>query len=89
MWWELEEETYPPAPTPWLPPCSSTSLELGSQLSWGRLHVAGVGHWLPRTRTLPTSTDSVWPAQGVFVCVCSSLVRSTRCSSIHFKQEER
>lgn len=72
MWWELEEETYPPAPTSLAPTLLLHKPGARIPAELGRLRVAGVGHWLPRTRTLPTSTDSVWPAQGVFICICSS-----------------
>ena len=56
------------APTPLLHSQESGS---GAELA-GASAPGGQGHRLPHTYTTPPPADSVWPAQGVFVCVCSS-----------------
>lgn len=70
VWWELEEETCPPAPTSLAPTLLLHKPGARIPAEPGRLRVAGVGHGSPAPS--PPPADSVWPAQGVFVCICSS-----------------
>lgn len=78
MWWwgAGEEGTYPsglplphphaapPQPGAWIPVRGVCVWQVGGQ--------DGGRPLAPRTPPPPADADSVWPARGVFVCVCSS-----------------